>query len=172
VQITCSVSPYHLLFTDDALIAYESNYKVMPPLRTNKDRKALVAALAAGNIDAIASHHQPQDWDGKNIEFEYAQAGMSNLQTCLLSLLPLLNEGVPIENIAHALGNGARASIGIDNIQIAEGLTAHCVLFTQSDVTNFEENKWWSLGKNSPYIEQTLNGKIIAVINKNKYIAC
>jgi dihydroorotase len=172
VQITCSVSPYHLLFTDEALVEYDSNYKVMPPLRTDKDRKALVAALASGNIDAIASHHQPQDWDCKNVEFEYAQSGMSTLQTCLLSLLPLVKEGVALENIAHALGNGARASIGQNIFKIEEGEEAHCVLFTQSGITNFEENTWNSLGKNSPYINQTLNGKIIAVINKNKYIAC
>jgi dihydroorotase len=172
VKITCSVSPYHLLYTDEALNAYDSNFKVMPPLRTNKDRKALVAALTNGTINCIASHHQPQDWDAKNVEFEYAQAGMSTIQTCLISLLPLIEEGVALEQIVHALSNGARSCINLDEVLITEGAVAKLAIFSTKETTNYNSTSWHSLGKNSPLFEQSLNGKIIAVINKNKLTLC
>ena len=80
LAITCSVTPYHLYYTGDELHDYDSRYKVFPPLRPEIDREALRVAFADGTIDCLASHHQPQDWDAKTKEFEYAEAGMAMQQ--------------------------------------------------------------------------------------------
>ena len=80
-NVTCSVTPYHLFFCDDDLASYDTNLKVNPPLRTKKDRDALRNGIKNGMIDFIASHHQPQDWDNKVCEFEYAKNGMEGLES-------------------------------------------------------------------------------------------
>src|SRR5690606_4103937 len=87
LDVSCSVTPYHLLFTDEAVQKYESVFKVSPPLRNEAERKALIKAVMDGTIDCIATHHRPQDWDGKAKEFEYAGYGMIGQETCLPMLL-------------------------------------------------------------------------------------
>ena len=82
LRVSCSVTPYHLFFCEDNLNNYDTNLKVNPPLRTKKDRDALRNGIKKGTIDFIASHHQPQDWDSKVCEFEYAKNGMEVLGKC------------------------------------------------------------------------------------------
>jgi dihydroorotase len=168
LHVTCSVTPYHLLFTDEALYHYNSVYKVMPPLRLESDRKALVKALAAGTIDAIATHHTPQDWDAKTIEFEYAQFGMIGLETALQSLLPLLNQGIDLQMLIQVLGNGARACLSIPQVQIEINELADLCIFTTSGQQIYTSNRIKSKSKNSPYLDATLSGSILGTVHKGK----
>jgi dihydroorotase len=170
LHITCSVTPYHLLFTDDTLYSYDSVYKVMPPLRSEADRKALVKGLASGIIDAIATHHAPQDWDAKTIEFEYAQAGMMGLETALLSLLPLQTQGVALEKIVEALGNGARACLALPEVHIAENQAAQLCLFTTASQQSFEAKDIKSKAHNTPFLNATLSGRILGTVHKAQFI--
>ena len=81
LRVSCSVTPYHLFFTDEDLKNYDTNLKVNPPLRTKEDMLALREGIKNGMIDFIASHHQPQHWDDKTCEFEYAKYGMIGLES-------------------------------------------------------------------------------------------
>ena len=81
LTVTCDVAAHHLVLTDEALLGFDSQYKVKPPLRTQSDADALIAGLKDGTIDAIVSQHTPHEIEFKDVEFEVAEFGMTGLQT-------------------------------------------------------------------------------------------
>src|SRR5688572_17988621 len=91
-MVTCSVTPYHLLFCDEDVETYDTNLKLNPPLRTAADRERLRSAVLDGIIDCIASHHFPQEKDSKVVEFEYAKYGSIGLQTSFAAVRTVLPE--------------------------------------------------------------------------------
>lgn len=94
VRITAEVSPHHLWLTDEAVISYNTNAKMAPPLRTEADRQALRAALADGTIDCIATDHAPHHKDEKDVEFDCASNGVVGLETLLPLTLRLVADGL------------------------------------------------------------------------------
>src|SRR4029077_15286868 len=85
-RVTCEVTPHHFVLTDDMLaapIAYDTNTKMNPPLRETADRDAMLAGLADGSIDVIATDHPPHNYDEKHVEFDRAPCGITGLETCV-----------------------------------------------------------------------------------------
>jgi dihydroorotase len=168
LDITCSVTPYHLALTDEALSNYSSLYKVSPPLRSEKDRKALVDGLKDGTVDCIVSHHRPQEWDAKAKEFEYASEGM-NVQEIAFSIVwNSVSKKVGIERLIEAMSVKPREIFGLGETKIAKGSIADVTLFTTSGDTTVEGNKLKSKSRNNPFIGNSLQGKVLGVINNNK----
>lgn len=165
LNITCSVTPYHLLLTEEKLTGYNSLYKVNPPLRTEADRRALVDGLKDGTIDAIASHHRPQDWDAKQKEFEYAANGM-NLQQIVFPLLCAnKNVGIDLATLVEKLSNGPRLAMGLPAISIQEGNAARLTIFTGK---GRPEEGWQSLCKNHPFNQEDLQGRVLGIVSEGK----
>jgi dihydroorotase len=158
LDVTCSVTPYHLMFTEDMLQMYDSVYKVEPPLRTEAERKLLVKALTDGTIDCIATHHQPQDWDAKVKEFEYAQSGMIGQETCLAMLVAAAPK-VEASRWAELLSINPRKIFGLPEATIAEGETANITIFDMEAEWMYTKENKKSLGMNSPWIGKELKGK-------------
>lgn len=168
LQVTCSVTPYHLLFTDSDLETYNSLYKVNPPLRTDDDRKALLKAVEDGLVDCIASHHFPQDWDAKTKEFEYAKNGMITLQTMLPSLLKASSK-ISLEKWISILTEKPREIFSINIPTIEEKQTACLTVFNPTEKWNYNSKNNESLSANSPLLNEELIGKIKCVINNNEF---
>ena len=87
MRVTAEVTPHHLVFTDDDLVGYDTNFKVNPPLRTAEDRDALRAGVADGTIDAIATDHAPHAVEEKESEFDQSPPGTIGLETALAAVL-------------------------------------------------------------------------------------
>jgi len=159
LRVTCSVTPYHLLYTDKNLSDYNSVFKTEPALHTEADRKALIKGLEDGTVDCIATHHRPQDWDAKEKEFEYAQLGMISQETCW-SMLLMAAPHISMERWVQLLSVNPRNIFKLPITAIQKGVKANVTIFdTDTKWIYTPENKQ-SLAVNSPVFHQELKGKI------------
>lgn len=165
LRVTCSVTPYHLFFCDDDLASYDTNLKVNPPLRTKKDREALRNGIKNGIIDFIASHHQPQDWDNKVCEFEYAKNGMEGLESVFGAARVC---GVSTEHFVKMQTENTRSIFKIEETLIDKGGKANVTLFKPDAEYVFEEKDIFSKSKNNAFIGKKLKGQVIGIINGDK----
>lgn len=167
VQVTCSVTPYHLVFCDEDLADYDTNLKTDPPLRSRDDMNALRQGIENGVIDCVASHHLPQNWDNKICEFEYASAGMIGLETAFTAVNNIFPK-ISSERIADLFGNHARKIFSVNQHCIKENEAADLTLFTREGEWIYKENLIKSKSKNTPFINKSLTGKVIGIICKER----
>ncbi len=167
LQITCSVTPYHLFFSEEDLADYDTNLKVNPPLRTREDVTALQDALRSGVIDCIASHHTPQCADDKICEFEYAKNGMITLQTLYGTVNAIINN---TELLVKILTENNRKVFGLNMPVIETAAVACLTIFEPSSNYIFVETAILSKSKNSAFIGKEMKGKVIGIINKDKLV--
>jgi dihydroorotase len=165
LNVTCSVTPYHLFFCEDDLQNYDTNLKVNPPLRTKEDREALRNGVKNGTIDFIASHHQPQDWDHKVCEFEYAKNGMEGLES-VFGAAGIC--GISAEGFVKMQTENIRKIFNLPVPSIAEGENANFTFFDPANEYLFEEKDIFSKCKNNAFTGRKLKGKVIGIINKDK----
>lgn len=165
VLVTCSVTPYHLCFTDKDLVDYDTNLKVNPPLRTKEDQQALKQALLDGTIDCIATHHLPQDFDHKIVEFEYAHFGMIGLETSFAAIRTYFPE-LGLDKTIDLLSNNPRSVFDLKTNSIKKNSEACLTLFLPDEKWKVEALH--SKSKNSPFIGKQLTGKPVGIINKDK----
>jgi dihydroorotase len=168
LSITCSVTPYHLVLNDEVLRQYDSVYKVMPPIRTETDRLALIAGLKDGTIDCIASHHRPQEWDAKAKEFEYASEGMNVQELSFAIAYEALKNDLTVEKIINAFANNVNSIFGLAKGGIKEGVNANFTLFSLSDST--QKMKLKSRVNNNPFIGKSLRGKVLGIIRNESIL--
>jgi len=169
LQITCSVTPYHLFFTEEDLKDYDTLLKVFPPLRTKEDQKALITAVENGTVDCISSHHMPQDWDGKTIEFENAKAGIASIETSFAAVkqaIPSLSES----KLSELFSSSARNIFGLSPATIAEGAEAELTIFSTEETTSLSKEHSKSKSANSPFWDITLKGKVVGTYVKGKIL--
>jgi dihydroorotase len=165
LNVTCDVSINHLIFTENDLESFDTNFKLEPPLRREKDRKALIKGLNNGVIDAICSSHQPHDQECKQLEFDLADFGAIGLQTVYPALLSIQNE-LPLEAAFEKMSAGPRRVLGLDPVSIEVGSVAKLAIFDPEEewVLDGKTNK--SKSKNSPFIGKKLKGRALGIINK------
>jgi dihydroorotase len=167
IDISCSVTPYHLFFSDEDLVDYDTNLKVYPPLRTKTNVAELKKALLDGTIDCIASHHLPHEYDSKILEFENAKFGMTGLETSY-AVVQTLFPDLPAEKIYALFGGNARRIFKLDPSTIEKGATVNCTLFNPSANWTFDLGKSVSKSKNSPFDGKPFTGKAFGIIAKGK----
>ncbi|HEV3411711.1 MAG TPA: dihydroorotase [Puia sp.] len=169
LAVSCSVTPYHLFFTDADLVNYDTNLKVYPPLRDEASVKTLRQAVLDGTVDSIAAHHFPHEFDSKVVEFEYARPGMTSLETAYAALRTQLPE-LSAERTVDLLSRNPRDLFGMDQPSIAEGQPASLSLFDPEGETRLTAETTHSKSKNSPFLGQPLKGRVIGILKGNHYI--
>jgi dihydroorotase len=167
VSVTCSVTPYHLTFCDEDLADYDTNLKTEPPLRSKADMLALRAGVKDGHIDCIASHHLPQNRDNKICEFEYAAAGMIGLETLFTAVNQVMPE-LSTQQLTDLLGNNARRIFSLKQPAIRENEAADLTIFKRDGTFVYKQVDIKSKSSNSAFIDKTLMGSVIGIVNKDK----
>lgn len=169
IDVTCSVTPYHLFFNDEDLAGYDSNLKVNPPLRTKEERDALRLAVAEGNIDCLASHHLPHEYDSKVLEFEYAKYGMTGLETAF-AVLNTAVPGLSPAKIVEMMALNPRRLTGLAPASIREGNEASLTLFDPYEKWVVREDQMHSRARNTPFTGKELTGRPLGIINRGNII--
>ena len=169
LQISCSVTPYHLFFCDEDMQEYDTNLKVNPPLRSRADMLALREAVLEGVVDCIASHHLPQDWDNKTCEFEYAKNGMTGLETSFAVINHLLPE-LSNDRLVKLFSLNARNIFNLKVTNIEEGADADMTLFSKKTISFFTKQQLQTKSANTPFLERELTGKVVGIIHKGQIV--
>lgn len=166
IRVTCDVNIFHLYFNDEALTDFDTNFKILPPLRTEKDRLALIKGLKDGTIDAISSGHSPKDIETKFCEFDNADFGAISLEALFGAAYKVLSDHFKIEEIINFIATNPRAIFNEKTV-IREQSAANLTLFTLSE-SSLNPSDIKSGSKNCPFTGETLNGKVIGTINNNQ----
>lgn len=165
LNLTCSVAVHNLFYTDAVLEEFDSSYKVMPPLRTDDDSKALIAGLKDGTIDFVTSDHTPLNVEEKRVEFDNAAYGSLGLE----SAFGVLNQIFDTETAIALLVKG-RERFGIRPPAIKEGEPACLALFNPDVEYTFDRDKIFSTSKNSMFLGEKLKGRAYGSINNGQLI--
>jgi dihydroorotase len=159
IAVTCEVAPHHLVLSEESVATFDTNYKMMPPLKGHDDIRGLMAGLADGTIDAIASDHAPHDRDSKLVEFSRATVGILGLQTSLPLLVEMCNAGILSRSrMVDLLSYGPSKSFGLPYGSLQVGRTADVVVLDPQRQWRFSEEAVRSKSKNSPFVGKTLVG--------------
>jgi len=165
LDVSCSVAIHNLVFTDELLFEFDTSVKVLPPLRTKKDIRALIKGLKDGTIDMVTSDHTPIDIEHKKVEFEHALYGTIGLESAFGSLLNIFS----LEETIAFLTKG-RTRFGIPEPEIKEGDRANLSLFTPEGKYVFTSQNIHSSSKNSIFLNSTLKGKVYGIISGNNFV--
>ncbi len=165
LQVTCSVAVHNLVLTDEKLDDFDTRFKVLPPLRSETDRQALLEGIHDGTIDMITSDHNPIDIEHKKMEFDGAKYGTIGLENAFASLLTVL----PLELIIEKLTAG-KSTFGIDSQSITEGAKASLSLFNPDGDAIFQKEKILSKSKNSAFLGSAIKGKAYGIVNQGQLI--
>ncbi len=169
LRVTASVAVMNLLFTDEALAGFDALYKVLPPLRSDDDREALIEGLLDGTIDFIFSNHVPLDTEVKDREFPYAAFGALGLQTALPALYTHLDERFSPTQIVHWLACRPREVFGLPVPRIAVEEPADLTVFDPRTEWTFQLADIRSKSANSPFVGQRMQGRVLGVIKGHRY---
>lgn len=165
LNVSCSVAIFNLILNDSVLESFDSNYKLMPPLRSDEDIEALIEGLKDGTIDGVTSDHNPIDVERKKLEFEYAYFGSIGLESCFGAL----NKTVGVAHAVKAL-NRLKAIFEVPTHTLAEGQIADLTLFNPDKEWTFTKNDILSTSKNAALIDLKLKGKSYGIFANNQLI--
>ncbi len=167
-KVTAEVTPHHLYFTDEALTTYNTNLKVAPPIRTENDRKALIAALCDGTIDCIVTDHAPHTIEEKEAPFDLAPFGMIGLESCFGAVNKVLvkQSGMKIESLIDLLTTKPRKIMRFEQNLFDKGSVAEITIIDPKASWTFTKDDIYSQSVNSPFIGEELFGQIKYTIVK------
>lgn len=167
-KITVEVTPHHLFFSDEDLYTFDTNLKVAPPIRTKKDRKAIIDAIKNGIIDCIATDHAPHTIEEKEGTFDMAPFGMIGLESCFGAASKVLINDYEMDqmSLVKLLTVNPRKILGLDQNLFKEGTEAEIAIYDPKLEWKFSLENIYSKSKNSPFLGREMKGKIKSTIVK------
>jgi dihydroorotase len=165
LPVSCGVSVNHLVLNENDVGAYRTFFKLSPPLRSEDDRRALVAGLEEGIIDVVVSSHDPQSADTKRLPFAEAEFGATGLQTLFSASLGLYHQKeVSLARLIDALSGAPARLLGLEAGRLTPGASADFALADLEASWTVEDQVLHSRSKNSPFEHRTLEGRIIETV--------
>ena len=165
LNVTSDVHASHLLFNETEVLGFDSNFKLMPPLRRESDRVALWEGLKDGTLDIIVSDHRPYDKEEKDVEFDNSSFGNITLQTIFGSLN--LAKEFDLKTVIKSLTSNPRSILGLENNAIEVNSKADLTIFSTTEKWTFKKEDIISSTENTPFINKEFSGKVLAVINNS-----
>ncbi|MGH2525586.1 MAG: dihydroorotase [Actinomycetota bacterium] len=173
LRVTAEVTPHHLVFTDEDLRTYDSNFKVNPPLRTAEDRDALIEGLADGTVDAVATDHAPHSVEEKETEFDQASFGTTGLETALAAVLTFVvgRGAMTLTGALEAMSTRPARILGTDDHgrPLEPGAPANVVAFDPA-AEWVVEPPFASKSRNSAFLGRTLRGRVVHTIYRGELV--
>ena len=173
VKVTAEAAPHHFLFTEDSCSTYDTRYKMSPPLRTAADREAILAALADGTIDAIATDHAPHALFEKEVEFDKAAFGITGLEIALAAAITELQRPglISLRRVVELLSSNPAAIVGLTGRgTLAQGAIADVTIFDPKKRWTYDLEQTRSRSRNCPYGGMQFFGKALATIVAGKIV--
>jgi dihydroorotase len=169
VKVTCEVAPHHFTLTDDALaepVPYDTNTKMNPPLREARDRDAMLAGLADGSVDVIATDHAPHHYDEKNVEYDRAPFGIVGLETAVpLALDRLVHAGViSLRRLVELMSTNPARILRVPGGTLAAGAPADLTVLAPDLRVTIDRARLRSRSRNTPFHGWTLRGGVAATL--------
>jgi dihydroorotase len=169
VNVTCEVAPHHFTLTDDALaepVPYDTNTKMNPPLREARDRDAMLAGLADGSVDVIATDHAPHHYDEKNVEYDRAPFGIVGLETAVSLVLDrLVHTGkIRLPRLVELMSVNPARILRIPGGSLAAGAPADITILAPELTVTIDRARLRSRSRNTPFHGWTLRGGVGATI--------
>ena len=172
INVTAEATPHHIALTEEALGTYDTNFKMNPPLRTEKDRKAIIAGLKDGTLDCIGTDHAPHAPDEKDREFDYAPNGITGLETALPVCLQVLvreNE-FKLSQVIDLLTRRAADVLKLPAGKMTAGESADVCLFDPEEKWLYSAKNGFSKSLNSPWSGQELTGRVKTTIVSGRVV--
>ncbi|HKH45892.1 MAG TPA: dihydroorotase [Thermoanaerobaculia bacterium] len=174
LRVTCEVAPHHLILTDEevAKSGFSTHTKMKPPLRSERDREALVNGLSDGSVDCIASDHAPHHQDEKDVQFNLAPFGILGLETTLsLCLDRLVRPGlVSLPRLVELLSTGPARVLGIPGGTLEAGSPADVTVFHPDEEVTIRAAAFRSRSRNTPFDGWKLHGRPVATFLEGRRI--
>jgi dihydroorotase len=164
LRVTCEVTAHHLALTDEAVIGFDTNTKMSPPLRSEEDRAALIEAVRDGTIDAIATDHAPHHLDEKMLEYDRAPFGVVGLETALGVVLNVLHHanGISLGRVIEMLTIGPARAWSLAGGTLAVGSVADVTVFDPERAWTVDPKNFKSKSRNTPFKDWQLRGAVAA----------
>lgn len=166
VAVTAETCPHYFILTDDIITDFDTNTKVNPPVREDKDRKALLKGLKDGTIDCIVTDHAPHSAKDKQVEYNLAAFGISGIETSFaLSYTYLVKSGVmPLFALAERMSAAPARILGLTGGELKEGEPADITIVDLNEKYVIDSKKFLSKGKNTPFGGFEVYGKVLYTI--------
>jgi len=168
LHLTADVHVEQLIYNETSVLHFDVNYKLKPVLRSESDRLALIEAVKDGTIDIVVSNHRPHDEEEKEVEFDHASFGNITLQTAFCALLSK-NE-FTLEEIITIFATRNRSFLQITPSPIGVGSLADLTFFSTEASTYFSKKEILSNTYNTPYLNQTLKGKVYGILHNGQLV--